>query len=105
MEEAVTLLQSTGASARADGCLAMARLLRHNNVPGFARQHAVKMGAIRLLVAALQDHSKGGDANAWLQATTTLRHVVRTAVTASPRLQALSADGTAAHQRLAASLP
>ena len=69
------------------------------------RSGAEWLPKLERLVAALQDHSKGGDANAWLQATTTLRHVVRTAVTASPRLQALSADDTAGHQRLAASLP
>ena len=62
MEDAIALLRhrwptsSSQASSQADGCLALAKLLRHNVLPGVARSAAVKQGAIDLLVTALRTH-------------------------------------------------
>ena len=56
MEDAITYLTASGASSQADGCLALAKLLRHNVLPGVARSAAVKQGAIDLLVTALRTH-------------------------------------------------
>ena len=58
MEDAIAYLEDEerGASSQADGCLALAKLLRHNQLPGEARSNAVKLGAIELLVSALRSH-------------------------------------------------
>ena len=56
MEDAIAYLAASGASSQADGCLALAKLLRHNVLPGLARTTAVKLGAIDLLVSALRTH-------------------------------------------------
>jgi hypothetical protein len=56
MEDAIAYLEESGASSQADGCLALAKLLRHNQLPGLARSTAVKLGAIGLLVSALKSH-------------------------------------------------
>ena len=56
MEAAIAYLATSGAASQAVGCLALAKLLRHNVLPGVARSTAVKQGAIERLVSALKTH-------------------------------------------------
>ena len=56
MEGAIGYLAKPDAASQAVGCLALAKLLRHNVLPGVARSTAVEQGAIDLLVTALRSH-------------------------------------------------
>jgi len=56
LEDAIDLLSTPGADSHAVGCLTLAKLLRHNSLPGFARTSAVRQGAIELLIDALSSH-------------------------------------------------